>query len=233
MTQATNNRIFSSFFLIIYILFLSSCMTPLPRAEFTDFTSHLKAREILNEFRKYSVKQISMNQAVIIRMGFREFTALGMCDYNTTTEEISLALMTTTGIKLIEVASKAGKINRCFTAPGFTKNGSRAERLIENVRNIYFQPKGDFSSYRVLPDRVICTWKDKQGKTELLFGKAPDSEKIFLFEKRLYTANALAATVYYSNYRQINGKDIPMTIAYRSSKYNYSLILKTKKTVKK
>jgi len=211
-------------------LFLLSCASQIPKPEFANFATSPDLEKVLQKFRKSFPKELSMDQSAVISIGFRKTASLGLCSFNAYNKEIALALMTTTGVKLLEVSKKSGISKTRFAIPELAKKESAGKQLIHDVEVIYFQPNRKYDYCELRKEKLIFGWTDiYKNKTELIFGHTNESNPIELMEKKVYFDNTPVYIVYYSDYKEINGKRIPMTIGYLNKKFDYTIVLKTKK----
>ena len=216
---------------MVSALFFLSCRTGVPESEFANFETRPDYEKILPEFRNTWPTKLSMDQSAVISIGYRKTASLGLCSFNADDKKISLALMTTTGVKLLEVENKSGITTTRFAIPELAKKENAGKQLVNDVRIIYFHSDRKYNYCELRKDRLIFGWADRyKNRTELIFGQTNASNPIELMEKKVYFDNDPVSIVYYSDYKIINGKKIPMTIGYLNKKFNYSLVLKTKKS---
>jgi hypothetical protein len=221
-----------TFYLITFLListFLYSCRTAFPEPDFAKFAERPNPITIWNQFTKECPDQLSMDQSALIGIGRKKITAIGLCSFNRDKDEISLALMTLTGMKLLEMERKNGKTETYFSISEITNKKSASEQLVMDIKSIYFQPTKRYDNCEIRKDKIIYKWAKGEKKTILIFGQSSKREKVVLLIKKQYINDTLESLVYYSDYKMKNGKNIPMTIHYQNRKFDYTLILKTKK----
>jgi len=224
-----SKNIYAPFFLLIISTFLYSCQTAFPEPEFAKFAKQQNPKKILIQFKKEWPNKLSMDQSAVIGIGKKKITAIGLCAFNADTDKISLALMTLTGMKLLEMKRENGKTETYFSISEITNKESATKQLIQDIKMIYFQPSYTPYSCKTGSNKIIYQWKHANKKTVLIFGQDSKSKQVVLLIKKQYIDNNLNSLVYYSNYKKKNGKNVPMTIHYQNRKFDYSLILKTKK----
>lgn len=203
-----------------------SCKSKLQKPEFANFANPPDYKYVILRFKNNWPKKLSMDQTAVIEMGFTEIPAIGLCSFDSDNDEISLALMTTTGMKLIEIQKLDGKINNRFSIPELAKNKNSGKQLIEDVSTIYIHPQKKYDYCEIRKNSLVYGWTENiKNRTELVFGIKKGEKQLRLMEKRVYFDNNPVSYVYYSDYKM----DIPMTVSYINKKFGYSLILKTQK----
>lgn len=209
------------------LVLISSCQRFTP-PEFTEFTDIPDYRDVLTKFRRTFPHRLSLDQTAVIRKGFLELTSLGLCSFDAATDDISVALVTTTGIKLLQAERKGGRITaetNIAQLAGSEDNSART--LIEDVENIYFQPVGNPDYCELRGKFLTYGWSRNKNRTELVFGTTADDMEIRLRIKKIYFDNSLRFLVYYSDYRNSGTLAVPYKICYENSKSSYTLELRT------
>ena len=197
----------------------------MPTPEFAPLNDEIKSTDLLKDFKKNYPNALSMNQSLIIKMGFKKLPALGMCAYNIENNHIAISLLTTTGMKLIEAEKIKEKIKVLFVMPGLMKNQNNAKNLIKDVQSIYFHPCEKPTSCEVSKYNIIYTFKESQHKkVKLFFGKTKNDNNIKLRIKQIFDNDRVITEVYYYKYK----KNIPIEIGLKNIKFNYSLQIKTR-----
>ena len=222
--------------LLLFIIPVS-CRTYLNEPYLADIETPPAPEKLLESFRKTWPESMTIEQSAVIRMGSREITSLGLCYFNRQTNELSLALMTTTGMKIMEVNRKNGKTETKFALAEFAKNKKAPMQLIQDVANIYFMPEGEPESYEIRKNMITYKWHspsstntpDADKSTELIFGREKTTSKLQLKIKKLYKGTKITAIVYYYSFREKNGKSVPISTGYENREYNYTLKLNTKR----
>ncbi len=211
------------------ILILSSCKTIIQEPLFVNFENPPDYTVTLREFRESWPLKLSMDQSAIIKIGPKKVATLGLCSFNAENGDISLVLMTTTGMKLIEIEKKAENSKIRFAIPELSDNQNAGKQLIEDVKIIYCHPKTSPDYCELRKNSLTYGWVASKNRTELIFGKNGKEQKIKLLIKKVFFDNSLVSIVYYSNYKLINGGELPMTTGYKNKKFGYSLVLTTTK----
>ncbi len=201
----------------------------IPEPEFANLAIPPDYTKTLAEFRKSYPSALSMDQSAVIEIGFKKIATLGLCSYNSYNGDISLALMTTTGMKLIEIEKKSKKIKTRFLIHELSNKKNAGKQLVEDVKIIYCHPSSDYNFCELRKNSLTYGWTDSKNRTELIFGKKADADDIELLVKKIYFDNSPVSIVYYHEYKLINGKNVPVKISYFNKKFNYSLLLKTLK----
>jgi hypothetical protein len=222
------NRYFLFYLSLISLLFYS-CRTVFPAPDFVNFTKEANQEKIFIKFSKEWPHQLSMDQSALIGIGRKKIAAIGLCALNSDKDKISLALMTLTGMKLLEMKREDGKTDTYFSIPEIKDRKSASKQLIQDIKTIYFPPVRNPDNCEIRKNKIIYQWQTLNEKMLMVFGKTAKDQEITLREKKQYHDNNLISIVYYSDYKRNNGKNIPMTIHYQNIEFNYSLILKTKK----
>ena len=218
------------FLTIVFALFSVSCTTFITEPEFANFENSPNYRKVMPEFRDNWPEQLSLDQSVVMEIGFSKTTAIGLCSFDAKNKDISLALITTTGMKLLEAVRRSGKTETLFSIPELAKREAAGKQLIEDVDTIYIHPEIKYSYYELRKNRLIYCWEDgAKNRTELIFGKNRENSELMLMSKKVYFDNSPISIVYYSDYKEIRGKKIPMTIGLLNKKFGYSILIRTKK----
>ncbi len=215
-------------YLIAITPILFSCKTYFPEPQFADFEKPQNSKQIFSNFLKHHPQHLSIEQSVLITIGSKKIISIGLCRFDINNDEIALALITTTGMKILELSKTNGKTTTHFAISEITNKKNASKQLIKDIENIYFSPSGQLKNITIKKNRLIYNWSQGNRRTELLFGRLSKQSKINLLIKKIYTSGTLESVVYYSDYNLKNGKNIPMTIHYENRKFDYSLILKTK-----
>ena len=223
------NKKYCLLFILAIIPFLFSCRTYFQEPEFANFATMPNQKIILSNFLQHHPNQLSMEQSALIIIGRKKIISIGMCRFDIKKDEIALALITTTGMKIVELSKENGKTTTHFAISEITNQKNASQQLIKDIHNIYFQQTSCPENIEINKTRIIYNWKNGNKKTELIFGKLSKQSKIELLVKKVYSEGTLDCVIYYSDYKLKHGKNIPMTIHYENREFDYSLILKTKK----
>ena len=223
------NRKYYSLYLIAVIPLLFSCRTHFPEPEFDTLTSPPNKKKVFNDFIRQYPDKLSMEQSALITIGKKKIISIGVCRFDIKKDEIALLLVTTTGMKILELSRSNGTTKTHFAFPEITNKTNASEQLVKDIHNIYFQPLNYSGNAEINENRIIYKWNNKNIRTELVFGRTPQHKKIVLLIKKIFNGEILDSVVYYSDYQLKHGKNVPMTIHYENRTYDYSLILKTKK----
>lgn len=209
---------------------LTSCRGAYPRPEFVYFANPPAPRQVLDDFRKKNIEACSLYQTAVIEIKGKSIAAIGFCAFDADKGDIALSLMSTTGMKFIEIAEFNGKKSSVFTLPDVASEEQAALRIGEDIKRIFIQPKGDPKDYQLTSSSLSFGWLDKDLRTELIFGRSPekDIDGLLLLGKKIYVKDSLAGEVYYYDYKNLHGKLVPMRIRYENQNFDYNLTLKTK-----
>lgn len=219
----------SPLYFLALIPILVSCQTYFPEPEFAPLIKPLHTRKLFDNFKKEFPDKLSLEQSALISIGQKKITAIGVCKFDTQKDEIALLLATTTGMKILELSRTNNRTITHFALPEITNKVNAAKQLIKDIHNIYFHPVKPTDNININDNKITYTWETENGHEELVFGRVPKHNKVVLLIKRVFNKGELNSVVYYSDYQSKNGKTIPLTIHYENRKYDYSLILKTKK----
>ena len=215
--------------LILLLPILAACNTYFPEPEFAPLIEPPQTQNLFDDFKTKFPNKLSMEQSALISIGHKKITAIGICKFDTQKDEIALMLVTTTGMKILELSRSKNRTVTHFALPEITNKVHASKQLIADIHNIYFQPVKATDDININGNKITYTWKTEKGCEQLVFGRLPKQNKVALQIKRVFYKGTLDSVVYYSDYQRKNGKTIPMTIHYENRKYDYSLILKTKK----
>jgi len=213
-----------------FFLGITSCRSVYPRPEFANFANSPDPREVLINFRKNNIKACSLYQTAIIEIKGKSFASIGLCSFDADKGDIALSLMSTTGMKFVEISEFNGKKKSVFSMPDIAPEKKAAQRIGEDVKRIFIQPEGNPKDYLINKNSLSFNWINGDLRTELIFGKPHQKEikKPILMAKKIYLKDSLESLVYYYDYKCFKGKIFPMRIRYENEKYDYNLTLKTK-----
>ena len=212
-------------------LIVASCTTTYPRPKFIDFPKTPEPLKLLKEFRKNQIVSCTMAQNAVLDLNGKSMAAIGLCAFDNSRGYLAVSLISTTGIKLIEVAEFNGKRRSVFAISDISNEEKAADRIADDVKRIYTHPKGNPLYYQCNSNKVVFIWPTGKIKNELSLGYNPQSGKVVLKEKKIFVDNVLEGCVFYYDYQDFKGKDIPMRIRYENYKYGYSLTLKNTEVV--
>jgi hypothetical protein len=218
------------FMMFLFVLGITSCRTVYPRPEFANFATSPDLRKVLVDFRKNNIQACSLYQTAIIEIKGKSIASIGFCAFDAENGNIALSLMSTTGMKFIEISEFNGKKKSVFTMPDVASEEKAAERIGEDIKRIFLQPKGNPKDYITTKNSLSFNWINRDLQTELVFGKSQQQgiKGPLLLAKKIYFKGSLESLVYYYDYKRVEGKLFPMRIRYENKKFDYNLTLKTK-----
>ena len=173
----------------------------------------------------------TMAQNAVLEMKGRSIAAIGLCAFSNERGYLALSLISTTGIKLIEIAEFNGKRRSVFAISEIADDEKAADLIADDVKRIYFHPLGNPLYYQCSANKVRLIWIEGSIKNELSFGFDQELERTVLKEKKIFIDNELAGLVYYYDHQVFNGRNVAMRIRYENYKYGYNLILKNREVI--
>lgn len=210
---------------------LCSCMSDYPRPEFEYFPQTPNPLKVLKEFRKNQIVSCTMAQNAVMEINNKSIAAIGLCAFNSEQGYIALSLISTTGIKLIEVAEFNGKRRAVFAISDISDENKAADRIADDVKRIYIHPTGNPAFYQVSDPKVTFIWLKDKVKNELSFGYDHKLKRTVLKEKKILIEDELVGSVFYYEHKIFNGKNVAMRIRYENYKYGYNLIIKNREVI--
>lgn len=225
------NSIALCLLVVLLGFFGTSCGTTYPRPVFATFAKTPAPLKVFKSIEKNRVNACTMFQNAIIEIKGKGMAAIGLCSYDINRGYIAVSLISTTGIKLIEVAEFNGKRRQVFAMSDIANGDKAANRIADDVKRIYIQPTGPPQYLKCSVNSVLFIWSKGKIRNELRLGHDSPSNPIVLQEKKIFLDNELEGAVFYYDYKDINGKQFPMRIRYENYKYNYNLTLKNKEVV--
>jgi len=216
---------------LLLCIVCSSCSTGYPRPVFANFAIAPEPLQVLKEFQKNRLEACTLVQTAILDIKGRKMVAIGLCAYDMNRDYIALSLISTTGIKLIEIAEFNGKRRAAFAISDIADGDQAANQIADDIKRIYMQPKNNPLYYNCTKNKVTFIWRNGKKQNELLFGFQKDTGKAVLKEKKIFDNKKLQAAVFYFDHKEFNGKNIPMRIRYENYKFNYNLTLKNQEVI--
>ena len=226
-----NKKIIKMVALLLFCIVCSSCSTGYPRPVFADFAIAPKPLKVLQGFKKNRLEACTLVQNAILDIKGKKMVAIGLCAYDMNRDYIALSLISTTGIKLIEIAEFNGKRRSAFAISDIADGNQAANQIADDIKRIYMQPKTDPLYYNCTKNKVVFIWRDGKNQNELLFGFQKNTGKAVLKEKKIFDNKKLQAAVFYFDHKEFNGKSIPMRIRYENYQFNYNLTLKNQEVI--
>ena len=224
------NKIVIISLMLFFVLGISSCKSVYPRPEFANFANSPDPVKVMMDFRKNNIQACSLYQTAIIEVKGKSIASIGFCSFDAENGNIALSLMSTTGMKFVEIAEINGKKSAILTLPDVAFKQKAIQGISEDIKRIYIQPKGIPEDFLETDRSLSFNWVNGDLRTELIFGQSPkkDIKGLLLLTKKIYLKDLLDSVVFYYDYKKINDKLMPMRIRYENDKYDYNLILKTK-----
>jgi hypothetical protein len=220
----------------IVLVFLQACATVVyKKPDFPEIKEKIKFSKVYKHFIKNFQFKGEYVQKVVIELNGRSIPALGMCSYDLLSKRVALTLLTTTGVKILELDEDDGIMKKAFIMPEMAKkirNGEKAvQQIADDIKHIYFKPFEQPNECSRNQNSVSLFFKNDIRKTELKFGLDLNNASFVLKEKYFYIKRYPESAVFYYDYELHNGKLIPMRIRYENYLYGYNLTIKNTEVI--
>jgi len=212
-------------FLGLSTMVLAACQT-YPPPDFPELIAPLDAELVIKQFRKTWPQRATQFQVAVIEISGWPLTALGLSRFDAKNGEIALSLMSTTGVKLLEIMGPPNQQKIYFALPEITPEHQVGKQVGGDVRRIYLHPVEKADDCGFHRHRLTYGWTGREQRTELVFG----GEKSDLKIKRIFSSNRLICRIYYYDYQEVAGFRLPARIRMENLEYDYNLTLKNRET---
>jgi len=231
IAYSSKYRLFLNIVVTTLLFLMLSCATisfkkpdyPLPKAGFP------KPLELVKKYRQSYAKKMTFSQKAVIELNGHKMPALGMCAFNQSEKYLALSLLTTTGIKVLEVEQKNNFIAKSFVMPDIAKKinseKTAVAQIASDIKFIFYFPEGKPEEFSQNKSSMSVYWKKTPRKICLKFGWNSKLKRFVLKEKMLYIKNYIESVAYYYNHQVYNNKIVPMKIRYENYRFGYNLII--------
>lgn len=198
-----------------------------PQPEFAEFADVPDPNSVLAAFRERVPKKFTERQTAVLDSRRGRMAAIGVCSFDKSTGEFALALMTPTGVKLLQVERKRGKIISRFSLPGVNPSDKAGPQIAEDAWRIYAHPDSAPSSREIRGNRLIMQWKKGAETETLIFGRTADSAVLDLKTKIISIDGEVECVIHYFKYRDMaDGTRRAALITYENKRFDYFLTIK-------
>ena len=189
--------------------------------------------EILASFREEWPDKAVLRHSTVMEFRGVRVSGLGICSFDASSENVAMALLTTTGVKLLEVESKRGKARGEFRIEGVNDRARAASELAGDVAFAFIQPGGPPANATVQGNQLRFVWIGADGgRTELVFGRQNIvASPVRLLEKVSFAEDGVRRrSAFYYDYKPLpDGKSIPGRIRLENSAAGYNVTLEALK----
>ena len=213
----------------VFLALLSvSCRSTYPRPAFAAPPGNLSSGSVLRGFRSEWPESGTVRHSAVLDFRGIRVPALGMSSFDSARGDAALAMFSTTGMKILQVESRGGRLGWDFRLNGIKEQKKAAENLIGDVKGIFIHPPGP-ADYRVFRGSgLVLGWRDSSGGlVELVFGVPVNSVdgKARLMEKFSFKDGRIERSVFYYEYP--GGSALPSRIRMENYRSGYNLTLKS------
>ena len=208
--------------------FILGCSTPRgPQPEFAKFADQPDLSAILADFRRSDSVRFTERQTAVLDSKRGRMAAIGVCSFDKKSGAFALALMTPTGVKLLQVAKVGGQTTSCFYLPGISPGKKAGPQIAEDAWRIYAHPDTPPVDREIRGDRLILNWKNGAETESLIFGRSADSAVLDLKTKMISVDGQVECVIHYFKYRDMSdGTRRAELITYENRKFDYFLTIK-------
>lgn len=184
---------------------LLSCRSEYPRPEFAETAVFPSTSRVLSVFRNDWPDSGVLRHSAVLEFRGGRVSALGICSFDADTRDTALAMLTTTGVKILQVSSKGGDIRGDFRITGVRDKDKAARNLILDVEGTFIHPSGEPDARGRRGNSLLLSWMGKGGagtRVELVFGvpRGRVDGETRLMEKFFYKGGTLERAVFYYDY---------------------------------
>jgi len=204
----------------------AGCVTSRMAPEFARFAGAPNPDAVLAEFRRTSPSSFTERQTAVVESKCGRMVALGVCSFDKKKGHFALVLMTPTGMKLLQVEKRNGRVISHFSLPGASPGDEAGARMANDAWRIYSHPESPPDLREFRGDRLSLLWREGETTTKLVFGLSKDSH-VDLKTKQVSVNGTPECVINYFDYRDMpDGTRRPGTITYENLKYDYFLTIK-------
>ncbi|MCX5701013.1 MAG: DUF3261 domain-containing protein [Candidatus Omnitrophica bacterium] len=211
--------------LLLFIFFICGCARlPATRIKYMPLDS-IDPLNYTLEFTQRIPERMEVVNSIVFQYKWRSFTALGLTYLNIKEKTFVVSCMSPVGVKLFELIGDKDSVKANFVLKELLQRGDLPKAVGEDIRRIYFDNKPLQDSF-IKKDRyrIIYTENKDTGVTKYIFAGIPSR----LIEKRYYEAGRNIWSVYYYDYRLVQGKLYPAYCLLKNYKFGYKLFTRIK-----
>jgi hypothetical protein len=188
-----------------------------------------KPLELYDAYKKSHPESLGFVQKAVLDLNGHLIPALGLCKYNQTDQFVALSLLTTTGIKVLEVEESNNRIIKSFVMPDLAKKINSEKKAVaqiaDDIKLIFFMPKGKPVEFLHNSNFMLLSWKNGMRKTVLKFGWNKKLKRFVLKEKLYYIKQYPEVSVFYYEHKIYDNKIVPMKVRYENFRFGYNLTI--------
>jgi hypothetical protein len=198
-----------------------------PQPEFAKFANPPDPAAILAVFRRGVPKRFTERQTAILDSTRGRMASIGVCSFDKNKGRFALALMTPTGVKLLQIEKRDGEIISHFYLPGVSPSKRAGPQIAEDSWRIYAHPDSEPSDREICGNRILFTWRDGTRTETLVFGRSANSAVFDLKTKIIALDGRDECVIHYFKYRDMpDGKRRAELITYENKRFDYYLTIK-------
>lgn len=169
-------------------------------------------------------QRFAVSGSVVFEYRRRGMAGIGITRIDEPARFLSVVALTPLGMKLFEIETREGRVERAILAPGLDAHGDPTAAIAKDIERVYFNrvPSPGAAARRCRRGFEFTEPAPDGGRLEYLLGGSPPVP----VEKRFRDRRGLVWKASYHLYRERNGRLHPGGILYEHRRHGYRLVLR-------